>query len=736
MNKLSSLFPALDWLTDYDRSDLRGDLSAGLTVGVMLIPQAMAYAMLAGVEPIYGLYAALVPLFVYALLGTSRHLSVGPVTVDMLIVAAGIGIYAGPETSAIELAVLVAVMTGICEVLMGLFRFGFMVNFLSRPVIAGFMTAAPLIIASNQLGNLLGIQSPDSQYVHRHIMSTIRQAADIHPETCVIGVVGVVLLTVLQQWKPRWPAALIWVTVAVLATWGLELAADGVEIVGAIPAGLPPFQMPESLAEFDLERIRQLAPTALTLALVEFMYVMSLGQAFATEHEYDVEPNRELIAIGAANIFGSFFRAVPISGSFSRSAVNHRAGAHTPLSNVVAGSLVGITLLFLTGLFFFLPTPALAAIIIVACLGMIDVPELRYLLETRRIDGAIALLTFGATLGIGIQQGILIGVGASVVVVLWDLSQPHVVELGHVPGTQEFRDVSRHPEAESISDIRITRIDSRFSFANAKTLKEEILEDADHEGVRALIIDTTGVNDLDTTATQALQEIVDGLAERDVELSVAGAKGPLRDVLERSGLMGKIGEERFYMNAHMAVSDILERWNEPEEYEPAEQEQRHEQIDEARQKLAQEREKADESREEIAKERARLKGEIDIHQSEQANLDEEREALEAQLEKARKQRAAVERQQQTLEEQKEELAEEREKLDEQQEELAEEREHLEEQQEELQDEKQDVRDVRKRLKEEIAEHESERRRLREERRRLEEKRREAEGTSESDDTGG
>jgi SulP family sulfate permease len=689
---LSSVFPALDWLTDYDRSDLQGDLSAGLTVGVMLIPQAMAYAMLAGVEPIYGLYAGLVPLIVYALLGTSRHLSVGPVTVDMLIVAAGIGIFTGPETSAIELAVMVAVMTGICEVLMGVFGFGFMVNFLSRPVIAGFMTAAPLIIASNQLGNLLGIESPDTQYVHRHIWSAIQQAAEIHPETCIIGVAGVILLAGLQHWKPKWPAALIWVTMAIAATWGLGLAGDGVEIVGEIPQGLPPFEIPEGLAEFDTERMRQLAPTALTLALVEFMYVMSLGQAFANEHEYDVRPNRELIAIGAANIFGSLFRAVPISGSFSRSAVNERAGAHTALSNVVAAALVGITLLLLTPLFFFLPIPALAAIIIVACLGMVDVPELRYLLETRRIDGAIALLTFGATLGIGIQQGILIGVGASVVVVLWDLSQPHVVELGHVPGTQEFRDVSRHPEAESISDIRITRIDSRFSFANAKTLKEEILEDADEDGVRALIIDTTGVNDLDTTAVQALQQIVDGLAERDVELCVAGAKGPVRDVLERSGLMGKIGEERFYMNAHMAVSDILERWNEPEEYEPVDQEQRREEIDEARQRLARERERADESREEMARERARLEEEIDAHRAEKQSLTEQRDILMSQLEKAREQRDAVEERHRELEEQQEELAEERERL------------------------------------------ESERERLREERRRLEKERRDAEGATESDDS--
>jgi len=594
VESLSKIFPAAGWLADYEAPDLQGDLTAGLTVGVMLIPQSMAYAMLAGMPPIYGLYAGLLPLVVYALLGTSRHLASGPVAVDMIIVGAGVGALAGSQAQHIEFVVLVVAMTGLIEIASAVMRFGFMVNFLSRPVIAGFMTAAPLIIAASQLGNLMGVDLGDGRHVHDQVWSAIQQIGQANPWALGIGLFGVVFLLVLQNWKPRLPSALSWVALATLVAWGFGLEAHGLETVGQIPEGLPPLEF----QSWSWESVRKLAPTALTLALVQFMTVMSLGQAFAAEHEYDVDANRELLAVGMANLFGSLTRSVPVSGSFSRSAVNNRAGANTPLSNVVAAVLVGLTLLLLTPLFRHLPIPALAAIIMVASIGMIDVPELRYLLETRWIDGAVALLTFGATLVIGIQEGILIGIGASIVVVLYDLTQPNVVELGHVPGTQEFRDVDRNPEAEVISDLHIIRIDSRFSFANAKRLKDQLLEEAEADEVRALIIDTSGVNDLDTTATQALAEVIEDFAERDIDFYVVGAKGPVRDVMRRSGLQERIGEENFYLNTHLAVTDILERRGEETEYGPTEQRERREEIDEMR-----------ERREELEAERKRLEAE-------------------------------------------------------------------------------------------------------------------------------
>ncbi len=727
VNFLHRLFPALDWLVGYGTDDIQGDLQAGLTVGVMLVPQSMAYAMLAGVPPIYGLYASLVPLVLYVLLGTSRHLSVGTVAVDMLIVAAGVGgaveTLGIPDEQYVELAVLLAAMTGMLEIVMGLLGFGFMVNFLSRPVIAGFMTAAPLIIAASQISNLVGIEAADTQYVHLYIWHAIERVQAFHPVAVGIGTIGVGLLIVLQIWKPRWPAALIWVASAIGGAWllgldtsgpvvigGVELAESAVDTVGNVPEGLPSFEV----QAWSWEAVRTLAPTAVTLALVQFMSIMSLGEAFASEHDYSVDGNRELIAIGTANLVGSFFRSIPVSGSFSRSAVNDQAGANTPMTNVIASVLVLIALLFLTPLFQYLPTTALAAIIMVACVGMIDVPELKYLLETRWIDGTVALLTFLATIGIGIQQGILIGVGASIVVVLYDLSRPNVAELGHVPGTQEFRDLERNPETEGISGIHIMRIDSRFAFANAKVLKEELLTEADDADMRALIIDTSGVNDLDTTATAALKEVVEELSERDIGFYIVGAKGPVRGIIRRSGLQDLIGEENFFLNTHLAVRSILESWDREEVYGPADSaQQREEEIDEVRERLQEERERIEDRRLEMSKERADLEEEIAQHEAEREELKLERETLLEELRFAEERRRKMQSAREEMEERQEELEAEREELESEREELEERQEQLEAERQQIQDRQEDMREERERLRAEIEQHKAERKELRE-----------------------
>ena len=308
---LKKILPAADWLSDYDKSDVRGDLTAGITVGVMLIPQSMAYAMLAGVPPIYGLYAGLVPLVIYALLGTSRHLAIGTASIDMLIVGAGVGAVAANDAEHIELAILVAAMAGLIEVGMGVFRFGFMVNFLSRPVIVGFMTAAPLIIAASQLGPLMGVDLPDSQYVHTQVWAAIQNLQQVNVPAVSVGGAGIVVLLGLEKWKPKWPSSLVWVALATLVAWGFGLRQEGLEVVGQVPEGwaaLPSLQM----QAWDWSSVQSLGATALTLALVQFMAVMSLGQAFASEHGYEVDANRELIAIGSSNIVGSFFRSIQI----------------------------------------------------------------------------------------------------------------------------------------------------------------------------------------------------------------------------------------------------------------------------------------------------------------------------------------------------------------------------------------------------------------------------------------
>jgi SulP family sulfate permease len=568
VERLAKIVTAFSWLPEYTPKRFRGDLGAGLTVGVMLIPQGMAYALLAGMPAIYGLYASLLPLLIYPFLGTSRHLAVGTVAIDMLIVAAGVGAIAKPFSDQyVELAILLALMTGVIQIAMGFLRLGFLVNFLSRPVIAGFMSAAPLIIAASQLGNLFGLELPNTQFIHILVLETIQNLDQIHLLTLAMGAGGIVILLGMQFWKPTAPGALVLVVLGIGLVWGLDLEAMGVDVVGDIPKGLPTPGIPS----ISLENLGSLGTPAITLALVQFMTVMSLGKVFATKHGYSVDANRELIAIGSSNTLGSFFRSIPVSGSFSRSAVNERSGADTPVANIIAATVIALTLLFLTPIFYYLPVPALAAIIMVAAIGLIDIPEMRYLLKTKRRDGLIALITFGCTLGIGIQEGVLIGIMASVMAILYRISRPNVSELGHVPGTRDFRSLDRNPEAEPIKGIYILRVDASLSFANADLIKDKLLESSktknENDRHKALIIDATGVNDLDTTSAAMLVKVINTLSKRGVEFYIAGSKGPVRDTITRAGLQAELGPDRFTPTPDLAVQHILSRWGKEHRYE-------------------------------------------------------------------------------------------------------------------------------------------------------------------------
>jgi SulP family sulfate permease len=345
---------------------------------------------------------------------------------------------------------------------------------------------------------------------------------------------------------------------ATLATWGLNLETEGVELVGSIPEGLPGINFPA----VQITDVRGLLPAALTLALVQFMKNVSLGRVFAARHQYAINANRELVSMGAANLIGSFFQAIPSSGSFSRSAVNDQAGVRTALSNVFAAAVVALTLLFLTPLFYYLPMPALAAIIMVAGFSLIDVDEITSLFKAKERDGYIALFTAGCTLFVGIQEGILLGIGASMIAVLYRISRPNVAELGHVPGTRLFRDLDRFDQAERIDDILVLRVDASFSFANAEYFKDFILE-SEQEGrdIRVVIIDGTSINDLDTTAVEALQSVSETLEDRGIELYFTGLIGPVREVVVRSGLRDTLGDDHFHMDPHEAVMHILEAWD-------------------------------------------------------------------------------------------------------------------------------------------------------------------------------
>ncbi|MFB6229838.1 MAG: SulP family inorganic anion transporter [Salinibacter sp.] len=558
------------WLSEYSAETLRNDAAAGLTVGVMLIPQAMAYAVIAGLPPIYGLYGALVPLLVYPAFGTSRQLAIGPQALDMLILAAGLGVIAEAGTSEyVTLAIVVTAMVGVLQIAMGAMQLGFVANLLSRPVITGLTSAAALIIGFSQLGSLLGVDLGNSQYVHVILWRAFQHLGDVHLLSLAIGGAGIVLLVLLPKWSRLLPEALIVVVLATGASYAFSFEARGVAVVGSIPMGLPT----PSLPDLGPSTLNALLPAAVTLALVQFMKNVSLGRVFATRHGYTIDANKELVGIGSANLVGSFFASIPVSGSFSRSAVNDQTGAQTPLANWFTAGVIALTLLFLTPLFYYLPQPALAAIIIVAGISLIDLHELRSLFKARRRDGYIALFTAACTLFIGIQEGILLGIGASVIAVLFRISRPNVAELGHVPGTRLFRDLDRFEQAVRLKDIMVLRVDASFSFANAEYFKDFILEKSEQEGrnVEVVIVDGSSINGLDTTAIEALFSVVETLDDMGIELHLTGLIGPVRETVRRSGLHALLGEDRFHLDPHAAVVDVLERWDQAEDTERTEQ---------------------------------------------------------------------------------------------------------------------------------------------------------------------
>ena len=553
------VLPIARWLGDYRVPDARADVVAGLTVSVMLVPQGMAYAVIAGLPPIYGLYAALVPTLIYPLVASSKHLSWGPTALDMLIVAAGLSALAEAGTDRyVALAIVLTAMVGLAQVAMGVAQLGFVANLLSRPVIAGVTTAAAFIIGLSQLGNLLGIDLARSQFVYVLAWEAIQRAVETNGPSVAIGLASIAVLLGLPRWKPHWPGALIVVMGATTATWAFGWTDVGVAVVGDIPEGLPGGDAPD----LQVGDVTRLFPTAITLALVQFMNVVSLGRVFAARHSYSIDANRELVGMGAANLCGSFFQAIPSSGSFSRTAVNDQAGARTPLANVIVASIIALTLLFLTPLFYYLPMPTLAAIIIVAGFSLIDLDELKALFEAKERDGMIALITATCTLFIGIQEGILLGIGTSMVAVLYRISRPNGAELGHVPGTRLFRDLDRFDQAERIDDILVLRVDAAFSFANAEYFKDFILE-SERAGrdIRAIVIDGTSINDLDTTALDALHSVIETLDDRGIALHFTGLIGPVREVVVRSGLRDQLGAEHFHMGPHDAVVHVLRKWD-------------------------------------------------------------------------------------------------------------------------------------------------------------------------------
>lgn len=552
---LQRIFPILTWLRTYTNKDLKGDLVAGITTAVMLIPQGMAYAMLAGLPPIHGLYASILPLIVYAIFGTSRQLAVGPAAMDSLLVATGVGAIAQVGSDAfIAYAILLAFMVGAIQLLMGLVRLGFLVNFLSQPIILGFTSAAALIIASSQLKHLLGIHIPRSASLHVILKYVFMHLHDIQPITLILGTSTIITLVVLKRFWPRAPRAIIVVLLGTLAVYFGELHTLGVDIVHEIPAGLPAFGLPA----FDQGAMRTLAPIAWTIALVGFMESIAVSKALATQHGYEINANQELIALGLSNIGGSLTQGYPITGGLSRSAVNASAGAKTALASMFTAGVVITALLFLTPLLYYLPKAVLAAIIMVAVFGLIDLSALARLWRVKKSDLTLLVITWVATLTFGIQQGLSAGIGISLFWFVVRTTRPHFAVLGRIPDTNAYRNLKNHPNAEQIEGTLLVRMDAQFYFGNISFLREQLTELTTKagQGLHTIVIDASAMNQLDSSAAHALHEIATQLEAQGLSLLLANIKRPVLDVLERDAYFEHHARDTLFLTVHDAVLSL------------------------------------------------------------------------------------------------------------------------------------------------------------------------------------
>ena len=552
---LKKIIPILDWLPNYKKEWFSGDLSAGLTVGIMLIPQGIAYAMIAGLPPIYGLYTAMIPQIVYAIFGTSRQLAVGPVAMDSLIVASGVATLAQIGTDRfIEFAIVLSLLMGLMQVAFGIFRLGFLVNFLSKPVISGFTSAAALIIGLNQLKHLIGVDIGRSNRLQDLVIASIKNIGDINLITMAIGISSILILVFFKKLFKKIPAALVVVVLGIVLVKIFNLEEKGVAIVGSIPEGLPSFRMPV----FDKNAFEDLLPIALTLSFIAFLEAISVAKAIeAKRKNYKVLPNQELFALGMSNIVGSFFQTYPSTGGFSRTAVSDQAGAKTPLYAIIAALIVGLTLLFLTPVFYSLPKAVLAAIIMVAVFGLLDFRVPKQLLKYSVRDLIILNITLLITATVGIKEGIITGIAVSLAMIIYRTTKPHIAILGKIPNTHFYRNIERFKDVIIDEDILIVRFDAQLYFANTSFFKDKIQEFADEKGeqLKLIIIDGESLNNLDSSAIYTLHEVVNYFKRKDIDIAFTGLKGPVRDRMTKSGFVEYVGRNFCFMSIQEAVDN-------------------------------------------------------------------------------------------------------------------------------------------------------------------------------------
>ena len=568
---IARYLPILDWGRQYNRTAFSNDLIAAVIVTIMLVPQSLAYALLAGLPPEAGIYASIVPIVLYAIFGTSRALAVGPVAVVSLMTAAAIGNVAESGTMGYAMAALtLAALSGAILLAMGFLRLGFLANFLSHPVIAGFITASGILIAASQLGHILGIKT------HGHTLpellaSLLHGLDQINIYTVMLGAGATAFLFwVRKGLKPllrgigvspkmadvatkAGPVAAVVATT--LAVWGFSLAESGVKIVGDVPQSLPPLTMPD----FSPDLISALFVPALLISIIGFVESISVAQTLAAKKRQRITPDQELIGLGAANIGAAFTGGFPVTGGFSRSVVNFDAGAETPAAGAFTAVGLAIAAVALTPLVYFLPKATLAATIIVAVLSLVDLGILKRAWGYSKKDFMAVATTIALTLGFGVEIGVSAGVILSILLYLYKTSRPHIAEVGLVEGTQHFRNIKRHAVRTEASLLTI-RIDESLYFANARYLEDHlynrVLQDCP---VRNVVLMFSAVNEVDMSALESLEAINTRLGEIGIKLHLSEVKGPVMDRLKRShfldDLTGKVFLSQY--DAMAALTDIL-----------------------------------------------------------------------------------------------------------------------------------------------------------------------------------
>lgn len=561
---LTRFFPILSWSKTYSRNDAAQDGLAAVIVTIMLIPQSLAYAMLAGMPPEAGLYASILPIIAYAIFGSSRVLAVGPVAVVSLMTAAALGSVAESGTADYATAALtLAALSGAMLFTMGLLRMGFIANFLSHPVIAGFITASGVLIAMGQIGPLIGVKMTGAS-VPELVQSFWAGKAAFNWRTLLIGALGLAFLYwVRRRMKPALRSLgvgpvladvltkagpVMAVAASTLAVWGFGL---DVAVVGAVPAALPPLTSPS----FDLTLIRDLAMPAFLISIVGFVESVSVAQTLAARKRQRIRPDQELIGLGAANLAAGFSGGFPVTGGFARSVVNADAGAATPAAGIYTALGLAIAALALTPLLYFLPKATLAATIIVAVLGLVDLSILKKTWGYSRADFAAVAGTILVTLALGVEAGISTGVILSVALHLWRTSRPHVAEVGLVAGTQHFRNILRY---EVITDptVLTLRIDESLYFANTRYLEDLILErTAEDQGLRHVILMCSAVNEIDMTALETLEALMAHLKDRGIALHLSEVKGPVMDRLQRSSFLDHL-TGKVFLSQHAAFAAL------------------------------------------------------------------------------------------------------------------------------------------------------------------------------------